>query len=166
MTAQDPEDTKFSLQLGKVKSKGIEFDVIGSITPNLAISANYSYADVKVTEDTRTQKAGARYGVAPQQIVNSWLRYSFPSDVFRGFSINVGQTSIIKRGTTTADVLLPDYTKFDAGAAYTRGKITTRLILDNLTNKRYISSGDIYGGRGYYTEGAPLNFRVSVTMML
>ncbi|MGK9118330.1 TonB-dependent siderophore receptor [Olivibacter jilunii] len=166
MTAQDPEDTKFSLQLGEVRSKGFEVEAIGSISPYVALSANYGFADVKVTEDTRTQKAGSRYQSAPQQTVNTWFRYSFPPHIFSGFSINVGSTSIIKRGTTTADVFLPDFTKFDAGIAYNRGKVTTRFMLDNITNKRYIAAGDIYGGRGYYTEGAPLNARMSVTILL
>ncbi|PKV52593.1 iron complex outermembrane receptor protein [Aquimarina sp. MAR_2010_214] len=166
MTTQDPTDPLFSVQLGQVVNKGIEVDVIGNITKNISISANYAYTKGTITKDTNPAIVGQLSSFSPRELINSWVRYTFPANVFPGFSLSLGNTSIVKRATNTVDAFLPDYSKFDGSIAYTRGKFTTRLLLDNLTNKRYILTGDIYEGNAYYTEGAPFNFKISLSVKL
>ncbi|MET3114171.1 iron complex outermembrane receptor protein [Pedobacter sp. CG_S7] len=166
MVTTDPDDAKFSKQIGQVRSKGIEVDIIGSISQSFSVSANYAYTDVKITKDTNPIKVGQKFASSPREVINTWVRYAFPADVFPGFSVTLGQTSIVKKATTTVDVYIPDYTKFDGSVAYSKGRITSRLFLDNITNKRYIQAGDIFGGNGYYTEGMPLNFRLSISARL
>lgn len=166
MVLTDPANTRYKIQVGQVRSEGIELDMIGTIARSIALSANYAYADVKITKDAKAERVGKRYASAPQQVINTWFRYSFPSGVLTGWSIGLGQSSMIKRSTTTENTTLPDYTKLDGTIAYTNNKITARLLLDNLTNKRYIAAGDIYGGHGYYTEGVPFNWKVVIGLTL
>lgn len=162
MVTTDPAAPTFNKQVGQVRSKGIELDIIGRIIPNITVSANYSYAKAKITKDTDPEIIGKLYASAPQQVINTWFRYTFPATFAPGLSLALGQTSIIKKATTTPGTFIPDYTKLDGSVAYTYRKITTRLLLDNLTNKRYIQAGDIYNKNGYYTEGMPFNFKLSV----
>ncbi len=166
LVTQDPADPLFERQLGQVVSKGIEVDILGNISNNLSVSANYAYTKATITKDTDIDIVGQLASFSPRHLVNTWVRYSFPENMFRGLSLSLGHTSIGKRATNTVDVFLPNYTKFDGAIAYTKGKITTRLLLDNLTNKRYIRTGDIYEGNGYYTEGTPFNYKVSISVRL
>ncbi|WP_293788565.1 TonB-dependent siderophore receptor [uncultured Pedobacter sp.] len=166
MVTVDPSAPTFNVQLGQVRSKGIELDIIGRVVSNVTISANYAYSNVKVTKDNNPALVGQRYASAPRQVINTWLRYTFPADAVPGLSLALGQTTIIKKATTTPDTYIPNYTKLDGSVAYTYRKVTTRLLLDNLTNKRYILAGDIYNGNGYYTEGMPFNFKLSVAYRL
>lgn len=61
----------------------------------------------------------------------------------------------------------------DAGISFTTPKYYVRLIAGNLANKRYVASGDI--GNGYpipdtdnyfFTEGEPVNFRITTGIKL
>lgn len=166
MVTQDPADPLFNRQLGQIVSKGVEIDILGNITKNIAVSANYAYTKATITKDTDPAIVGQLSSFSPKELINSWIRYSFPANTIRGLSISLGHTSIIKRATNTVGAFLPDYTKFDGSIAYTKGKITTRLLLDNLTDKRYILTGDIYEGNAYYTEGTPFNFKISLSVKL
>lgn len=166
MVTQDPTDVNFNRQIGQVRSKGIEVDVIGSISRSFSVSANYAYINAKITKDTDPDVVGRLYSSSPREVINTWLRYAFPMNVLPGFTVSLGQTTIVKKATTTVNVFLPDYTKFDAALGYSKGKITARVFLDNLTNKRYIQTGDIFGGNGYYTEGMPFNYRISLGVRL
>ena len=38
----DPDNVNFSIQLGEIQSKGVEFDLQGEITSNLNIILNYA----------------------------------------------------------------------------------------------------------------------------
>lgn len=167
MLTTDLEHPGNSIQIGQVKSKGIEFDALGMIGPYIAISANYALIDAKISRDaSRPQRVGQRYSIAPEQQINSWVRFSFPESWVKGLSLSVGQITAARRGTTTAGLYFPDYTKFDGSITYERGKVTTRLLLDNLTNQRYAATGDIFGGNWFYQEGAPLNFKIMMNIRL
>ena len=46
----------YSVQVGQMKSKGVEFDVVGQITDRLSVIANGGYTDVRITEDADAAK--------------------------------------------------------------------------------------------------------------
>ena len=81
MVTTDPEDPMFNRQLGQVRSKGIEVDIIGSINRDFSLSANYSYTEAKITKDTNPEIVGNLFSSSPQQVINTWLRYAFPANV-------------------------------------------------------------------------------------
>ncbi|HVI48742.1 MAG TPA: TonB-dependent receptor [Chitinophaga sp.] len=171
----DPQNASlgYKRQVGEQTSDGIEVDVLGNILPVLSVSANYTYVNARITRDTAgSPLIGNKLPGAPQQIINTWVQYSIPLKTNRSLAFSLGQTTLIKR-TTYTDKYLPDYTKFDAGICFTTPKYYARLIADNITNKRYISSGDI--GRDYplpdtenyfIIEGEPVNFRITVGIKL
>ena len=83
-------------------------------------------------------------------------------------NLSLGQTTMIKRSTSEKNQYIPDFTKYDAGLSYVQDKYFFRLIADNLTGKRYMSSGDLitgypYDGRNfYYIDGDPFTVKISV----
>ncbi|MBB5638550.1 iron complex outermembrane receptor protein [Pedobacter cryoconitis] len=164
----DLVNTAFVKPAGQVTSNGIEADVIGNITDRLSITANYTYVKATITKDEDPEQVGKELPQTPQQIFNTWIQYRFLLKNKASLNISAGQTSMMKRSTSEKNQYIPDFTKFDAGISYVQDKYFFRLIADNLTGKRYMSSGDIitgypYDGRNfYYIDGDPFNVKVSV----
>lgn len=164
----------YKRQIGEYASDGIELDILGHITPQLSVSANYTYVDARITKDTSgSALIGMKLPGTPEQIINTWIQYSFPLQAKRTISLSLGQTTQVKRSTYTAHVNLPDFTKFDAGINFSTPHYYARLIADNLMNKRYAASGDIGNGypipdvdNWYFIEGEPINFRITVGVKL
>lgn len=166
----------YYLQLGEVVSNGFEVDVIGNITDRLSLITNYIYVDAKITKDNNLNPTaddpsiiGQKMPDVPQQVFNIWLQYSIPLKGYNKISISAGQTTITKLSAISQrDTYLPNYTKFDAGLSFSNPRYMVRLIADNLTNKRYMASGDIttdfpYAGNNYFfIEGEPFTIRLSL----
>jgi iron complex outermembrane receptor protein len=157
-------------QIGQVRSRGLELDVLGMPVENLTVSLNYALLSSVVSEDGNPANVGKRYARGPKQQINTWVMYGIKKGSLKGLSFSLGQVTAIRRGTA-ANVDMPGFTKLDASAAYDRGKYFVRLLLDNLANERYIASGDRKAGDAlkglwYYTEGAPFSARVQVGIRL
>ncbi|MDR2272753.1 MAG: TonB-dependent receptor [Sphingobacterium sp.] len=164
----DLEHEGFVKELGQVVSKGIELDLIGHVTDALSLVANYTFVDAVVTKNSDESLIGKQLPQTPQQIINTWIQYGFPLKNKAVLKLSVGQSTLIKRSTSEKDLFIPDFTKFDAGLNYTHNRLSIQLIADNLTNRRYMASGDIissypYEGRNYYyIDGDPFNMRAIV----
>lgn len=162
-----------NVQVGQVRSKGIEFDALGSPTKNITLSVNYSLLSSVVSKDEITPaNVGTRFASVPRQQINAWAMYSINSGSLQGLSVGFGQTSFIDVATFAKLVPnLPNYTKIDATVMYKHSKWYVRLFLDNLTDKRYISAAsvsdryagnDIVGSNWAYQEGMPMNFKIQL----
>lgn len=164
----DEVNPGFVKQLGQVRSNGVELDVIGNITDQLSLVANYTFLKATITKDIDPTLLGKELPQTPQQIFNTWIQYKFPLRNKASLNLSTGQTTLIKRSTSEKNVYIPGFTKFDAGISYVQDKYFFRVIADNLTGKRYMSSGDVifdypYEGRNfYYIDGDPFNVKVSI----
>lgn len=157
-------------QIGQVRSKGLELDVLGMPVDNLTVSVNYALLSSIISEDANAANVGKRYARGPKQQINAWLMYGVRKGSLKGLSFSLGETTAIKRGTA-AGIDMPDFTKLDASVGYDRGKYFVRVLLDNITNERYMASGDRKAGNSstgiwYYTEGAPFSGKVQVGVRL
>lgn len=163
----DLENDGYVKQIGQVTSNGVELDILGHINDNLSIVANYTFVKAKISKDNDPELIGKALPQTPQQIFNTWLQYGFSLKNDAKLSLSVGQVTQIKRSTSEKDIYIPNYTKFDAGLSYTQERYFFRLIADNLTGKRYMSTGDVitgypYEGKDYYyIDGEPFNVKVS-----
>lgn len=167
LLVSDLEHPGFRRQIGQATSTGVEVDVTGRISERLSVSANYAYIHAITSKDSRAENEGNKLAFTPEQVINSWVQYSIPLTETSRISISLGHTTVTKTATYTPGFDLKGYTKFDGGVAYTHGKWYLRLIADNLTNKRYFSSGDMLVGSikegvhtYYYIEGAPISCKV------
>ncbi|MCW3466698.1 TonB-dependent siderophore receptor [Chitinophaga nivalis] len=173
ITVKDLAHPGFRRQIGQVTSTGVEVDVTGNITKRLTVSANYAYTHAIVSKDNKKEKEGIPMAFVPQQQVNTWLQYSIPVNASDRLRLSVGQTTVVKPATYTPGTYLPGYTKWDAGVVYDATKWYVRVVADNLTDKKYFSSGDVLVGSvfpdvktTYYIDGTPLNFKAFVGVRL
>ncbi len=172
----DPEHLNYSIQRGQIRTRGIEFDVIGSITENLNIVANYAYTDAKITRDTDPRVVGQR-GQAPTHAYNLWAKYTIGNGALKGLGWGLGGSYYQDQygGWTTKKnpddpEILVDYKSLNAALYYKTGKLNFTLNADNLTDEFNFLGSFNYnkGTAGEYSYIAlpGLNWRLSVAYKL
>jgi len=148
---------------GEQRSKGFEMDISGYVTPHFQLLASYGFNDAEIVEDAIEIFIGERIGGAPRQNANFWGRYDFASKSLKGIGIGFGAQYVDERFTwynptySTARVLLPAYTVFDAAIYYKpdNAKIQLTLKFNNLFDETYWLGGLNPSRLG---PGAPRNF--------
>ncbi|QYS92446.1 TonB-dependent receptor [Flavobacterium covae] len=78
----DPNDIINRLQVGKVQSEGVEFDIQGQLSPELNIVLNYAFTEVKTIEDINPLNIGKRIEGHSKHTTNGWINYNFKEDSF------------------------------------------------------------------------------------
>jgi iron complex outermembrane receptor protein len=161
-------------QLNQVRNKGIEVDIIGSIYPNITLTANYSYINSVFSKDPYAPElVGKRFSSVPRHQINTWFMYKFQKGKLQGLSLAIGQTAALLRETDVPGVRIPDFIKLDASIMYQHKKWFVRGIFDNLANRRYITDGNVtdrynadwssvIGQNWMYKESNPFNFKLQV----
>ena len=85
----DPLDPAFSILTGEARSRGIEWDVSGELTPALSLIASYAYTDTKITEDNSGNE-GNRLLNSPRHSGSVWGVYSFDQGLLQGLKLGAG----------------------------------------------------------------------------
>lgn len=166
----------YRIQIGEIRSRGIEFDVTGELAEGLELTFNYAYTEPKVTKD-ETNAAGVNLtgtylsGTA-KHISNGWLSYRFHnvSSALNGFGLSGGYQMMIDRfaGSNQTSPNFIDYYRFDAGISYERGKFLVSGVVNNLLNRKLYTSGSIAtnpsAASSFYNwiYDLPTNFRLSL----
>ncbi len=159
--ATDPEHINKSIQLGKTRTKGIEFDIRGQITDQLSVTANYAFTDAIITEDPTPANIGTDIPGVTKNLANGWLTYRFTNQSLKGLGISLG--SQFQGGRTSwATGTLPDYFRLDGAISYQMNKFSMALNVNNITN-RYLYSGGYYSGYYYWQTEPRANYRMNVT---
>ncbi|PUV22561.1 TonB-dependent receptor [Sphingobacterium athyrii] len=143
-------------QIGKERSKGIEFDIQGQILPYWSVIASYAYNDAKITEGGNKEELNKQKPNAPQNTANIWTRFSIPSGKAKGLGIGVGANYVDKRNLSIKQYqTVPSYSLLNAALYYTIGKVQLQANFNNITNKTHW-----VGGYDYIRlfPGAPRNF--------
>lgn len=112
-------DDKIVLR-GSDRSRGVEVELAGYITPELQISTAYSYIDAIITSDVKGDLVGQRKEATPKHNASLWAKYSFaPGTALRGLSIGLGvQHSSDRLSWYERNLTLPAYTVADAVVGY------------------------------------------------
>ncbi|ROH96152.1 TonB-dependent siderophore receptor [Chryseobacterium daecheongense] len=170
-TTADPTNTaneQFSIVLGKTRVQGVEFDLKGEITKGFNAIFNYAFTENKVTEsnDPTNNPVGMRVPGYAKHTANGWLNYTFINGPLEGVGLSFGGTYLADRSTwawasTSAQIDMDDYVKFDAGLSWENTKFRVGLNVFNVFN-RYLYSGSPYGAYYYYQADAPRNWRLSL----
>lgn len=176
VTEPDPTNPNNALLIGKVRSRGVEFDLTGRVDENWSVIANYSHDDVRVvtgvetpnfaTEITTEQAiAGNVMPASPRNYGNLWVKYEAGGQ-FKGLSIAGGVTAAGSSfGDNANSFVLPAYALLNGMIAY-RWKIngytvTAQLNAKNLTDTRYFSSST---SRTVIMPGTPQTFLGSLRL--
>lgn len=143
-------------QIGKERSKGIEFDIQGQILPYWSVIASYAYNDAKITEGGNNEELDKQKPNAPQNTANIWTRFSIPTGKAKGLGIGFGANYMDKRNLSlNQNQTIPSYSLLNAALYYTIGKVQLQANFNNITNKTHW-----VGGYDYIRlfPGAPRNF--------
>jgi len=173
----DPLHQDDYIQTGQIKSKGVDLDITGNITPSLAANANYEYCDAKITKDSDPKNVGLKNPGTPDHTLNLWTKYKRQRGKLKGFSAGIGYQYMGKRSAVSPDWnwspgdpvnYLPVYNLFDAALGYSNERFNVSLNVYNITNINYAVYGyfDSANSEWRYTPGEPVNFRLSVGINL
>ncbi len=136
-------DEIYAKTAGKVRSRGIEVDVAGSLSENLNVIASYGYTDAKVEEDP--EYAGKPLPNVPRHTGSLFLTYDI-NNVYESntLTLGAGGHALSRRsGTNGADYYLPGYAVADIFAAYRmklQYPVTLQVNVKNLFDKTYYTS--------------------------
>ncbi|OAT52552.1 ferrichrome-iron receptor [Kluyvera georgiana ATCC 51603] len=136
-------DETYAKTAGKVRSRGIEVDVAGSLSENLNVIASYGYTDAKVEEDP--EYAGKPLPNVPRHTGSLFLTYDI-NNVYESntLTLGAGGHALSRRsGTNGADYYLPGYAVADVFAAYRmklQYPVTLQVNVKNLFDKTYYTS--------------------------
>ncbi|WP_149243032.1 TonB-dependent siderophore receptor [Dyadobacter sp. 32] len=164
MNANDPVNPDRLVTRGQERSRGIEWDLAGYITPEWQVNASYSFIDAEITRDQDESLVGARKQNTPKHSANLWTRYNFNGSSFLkdlGIGIAVQhQGSKVPWFTRSFEV--PAFTIFDAALYYTPAISNIQLALNagNLFDKTYW-----LGAQNYLRlfPGAPRNVTLTLS---
>ena len=170
--APDPLDpVTYSIAVGEMKSKGLEFDFSGEVMPNLRLSAAYAYTSAHVT---KSNPAAAGTGLAqgrffpnvPRQSANLFGIYSMPTKL--GTLSMGGGIAYVGERLGSVDLndsfTLPAHTlvKF-VSALEVNKNLRINFNIDNVFNKvHYVASYS----QLWVAPGTPRKFTLGVTYRL
>jgi catecholate siderophore receptor len=154
-------DGTFSSQ-GQVRVKGIRTGIAGRVTPELSVWGGYTLLDARITNGTAVNTTDKIPLNTPRDSFTLWATYLYD----KKWEIGGGPTyQGLRYANNTNTVMVPDFIRFDATAAYKQEKYDIRLNVFNLTNVYYfeqVMASD--GGRGVPGSGLTamltLNYRM------
>lgn len=150
----DPANPSVFLVTGRVRSRGVELDIDGEITPGWNVIVNFSDIDAQITASNDPgNPPGTQWPEAPRLIGNLWTTYDFAPDADRsvklGFGVNaqgrqpaLNYTGVLS-GQTSDYTDIGGYATMNALGAYRikvgNYRLMAQLNVSNLLNRRYFS---------------------------
>ncbi|WP_249120081.1 TonB-dependent siderophore receptor [Plastoroseomonas hellenica] len=164
----DPNDSRYSVQTGEVRTRGIELEAKASLAAGFDIAAAYTYLDSEVTGSnatatastgiigtpahSRPERGTVPIGV-PRHMASIWGSYTFQEgSPMAGLALGAGVRYVGATWGDTANTLrVPDYTLVDLMARYDLGQLSPTLQgtslqvnVTNLFDKDYVASCNTY----------------------
>lgn len=150
---------------GKVRSKGIELEVQGQLTPNWQLGAGYTFAQAKYVKDANAANEGRLFDTdIPRHLFKLSTSYTLPGELnqWRIGSSLYRQNRIYNRGATYM-VEQDAYTLVDFMLGFKPTEhIDARLNLNNAFNTKYYNSLSSSVTVPSNVYGEPRNLMLSV----
>lgn len=150
----DPDNDIFSIQTGKIRSRGLELEAKAALNANVDMTAAYSYTDAEYTDDTLYRHQ--RPAEVPRNMASLWLDYTFHETALSGLTVGaggryIGDTSSFYSNTYfdknkhNKTFNVPGFTLMDATIKYDLARFgmpgsSVGVNVTNLFNREYVSS--------------------------
>lgn len=161
----DPLDSSYSVAAGQVRSRGLDLNMAGNLTPEWRVTGGYAYVDAEVTKDTSI-RSGTRLANIPRHSLSLLNVYEFQEGRFEGLGLGAGGRYVDERAGQTANTAfaMGSYVVVDL-LSYYRVNEHVRLNLDvkNMFN-RYYEEGAF--GNVYAYPGAPRTVQFGIAYTL
>ncbi|WP_298906991.1 TonB-dependent siderophore receptor [uncultured Nostoc sp.] len=135
----DPDNPQYSIALGEVKSRGIEFDIAGEISPGWKVIASAYLNDTYTSKDSNSTIIGGALPAIPSQGASLWTTYEIQKGSLKGLQFGGGIFYVGDRVNDYFDpiITLPSYVRTDAVISYKRDNWRAALNFKNIFNVRY-----------------------------
>ena len=148
---RDPDSTDYSqkVQVGEIRSRGIELELQQALTSDVSLKAAYTRQDVEVTKDNSGIEGNTPIWV-PKKQFNTWLTYAPQEGKLAGASLGagvryVGQMQLDAANSNT----VPSYTLVDLSIGYDLAMLSkqwqgasVRFSMSNVFDETYYSCYD------------------------
>ncbi|HLO87422.1 MAG TPA: TonB-dependent siderophore receptor [Nostocaceae cyanobacterium] len=148
----DPVDADFSVQTGEQKSRGVELDIVGEISPGWKIIGTYTYTDAYISKDNNIALLNDRLAGVPYHSASLWSTYEFQKGNLQGLGLGLGLVYAGEREATVPNnIQIPSYLRTDASIFYKQDNWRAAINIKNLFDTKY------YESQGFYiVPAAPL----------
>ncbi len=157
----DDDGIASKVNLGEVESQGFEMTLVGDITNNWTMTANYAYNDTIVKEGVGQIRndfgEGERFTNAPEHQAGIWTRYDINN---LNSAVAFGANYVSEQMSFDSQKVKP-FTVFDASWTTTWDATQVQVNIHNLFDKEYAVSG--FNERNGHFPGAPREFVVQLT---
>jgi iron complex outermembrane receptor protein len=160
---EDPNDARFQVQTGKVRSRGIEVEAVASLASGWDLRAAYTFVEPKILADNDPTIVGKTPNGIPRHTVAVWADYTFRGGPLDGFgagggvrylSSNFGSdTNVATINGQDVTFRVPSVTLFDATIHYDWRGFRFAVNAKNLFDREYVAtcynevSSCFYGSR-------------------
>ncbi|MDP4571788.1 TonB-dependent siderophore receptor [Pseudomonas sp. LPH60] len=161
----DPVDSTFSVAAGEVRSRGLDVNVAGNLTPEWRVIGGYAYVDAEVTKDN-VLRSGTRLLNIPKNSFSLLNMYEFQDGMLKGLGLGSGLKYVDERAGQTANTgfSMGSYTVVDLLGFYkVNDKVRLNLDLKNLFDRDYEEGAF---GNVYAYPGAPRTLQVGIAYTL
>jgi iron complex outermembrane receptor protein len=162
----DPANAGFSITIGEAESRGVEFDVTGTLPGDVQLLLSYAWVDAEATQDVLDFNFAQviREGDALINVPEHTLSLQLAREFALGggaLTVGAGMRYVDERlGETATDFQLPDYTVVRAFAAWRLDeRFEVRAEVDNLFDETYYTNSF---SRLWVAPGADRNATVSL----
>lgn len=148
--------------LGEVRSRGVEFNLVGNPLPNWRVSLAYAYNDIEITEDNDPANIGDPPPNAPENTLGLFTRYDIPET---GTGFGLGVDYVDERpgfGFASPAFVADGYTVVDLFLYQKIGSVDATLGLHNAFDEKYLRSNFGVGLAPGGFPGAPRALTVSL----
>ena len=156
----DPADPTRSLLVDAQRTKGVELELSGSVTPSLTFVSGYAYQDGKITRGiSASAQAGAVLAQLPTHSLSLWTKYGFARRWTAGLGV-IHRSDLF--AATDNKVVVPEFTRVDAGMFFdVNERLRTQVNVENLFDTGYFASAH---NNKNITPGSPRAVRFAVTL--
>ncbi|WP_110968698.1 TonB-dependent siderophore receptor [Pseudomonas huaxiensis] len=157
---RDPTDPNYSIAAGEVRSRGLDLNIAGNLTPEWRVIGGYAYVDAEVTKDNRLP-TGTRLANIPRNSFSLLNTYEFQDGVAKGLGLGVGLKYVGDRNGQTEAVTytMERYSVVDLLSFYKVNEhVRLNLDVKNVFNKGY----DEGAFNTYAYPGAPRTVQAGV----
>ncbi|WP_047043906.1 TonB-dependent siderophore receptor [Vibrio mexicanus] len=149
----DPSSADFQdqLQVGQIRSQGIELEGMIQLTSEFDVAANYTYTDMEITKDSANGLQGTTPIYVPEHAANLWSNYRWFEGPLSGTRLSGGvrYTGEMQMDATNTQGKVPAYTVVDLSVGYELGYMseslsgmTVNLLANNLFGEEYFTCYD------------------------
>lgn len=159
--ALDPLDANYSVAAGTVRSRGVDVNLAGNITPQWRVLGGYAYVNAEVTKDT-SLASGTRLANIPKSSFNLLNVYEFNEGTLKGLGLGLGVRHVADRAGQTANrtYTMDSYTVADLLTFYQlTPQLRVNLDVRNLLNEDYEEGAF----NAYAYPGAPRTVQTGFT---